>query len=57
MYIYIYIYISMKSLGCNTLCMVISFLVLRSICLISSLVRYKNGPLYLIRGQPRYLFL
>ena len=46
-----------SSLGCNALCMVISFLVLWSICLCSSLVHFKNGPEYLTRGQPRYLSL
>ena len=37
----------LSSLGCNALCMVISFLVLWSICLSSSLVQFKNGPEYL----------
>ena len=36
-----------SSLGCNALCMVISVLVLWSICLRSSLVIFKNGPKYL----------
>ena len=38
--------------GCNALCMVVSFLVLWSICL-SSLVHFKNGPEYLTRGTVR----
>ena len=41
--------LSMSSLGCNALCMVISFLVLWSICLSSSLVHLKNGPGHLTR--------
>ena len=41
---------STSSLGCNALCMVISFLVLWSICLSSSLVHFKKGPKYLTRG-------
>ena len=36
--------LSMSSLGCNVLCMVISFLVLWSICLSSSLVHLRKGP-------------
>ena len=39
-----------SSLGRNALFMVISFLVLWSICLSSSLVHFKNGPKYLNRG-------
>ena len=42
-------YLSTSSLGCNALCMVISFLVLSSICL-SSRVHFKKGPEYLTRG-------
>ena len=38
-----------SSLGCNVLCTVISFLVLWSIFLSSSLVYFKNGPEYLTR--------
>ena len=38
------------SLGCKALCIVMSFLVLLSICLSSSLVHFKNGPMYLTRG-------
>ena len=45
--------LSTSSLRYNALCMVISFLVLWSIYL-SSLVNFKNGPVYLTRGQPRY---
>ena len=41
--------LSRSSLGCNALCMVISFLVLLSICLSSSLVHLRNGPEYLMR--------
>ena len=40
-----------SSLGCKTLCMVFSFLVLCSICLSSSLVHFKKGPEYLTRGK------
>ena len=40
--------LSTSSLGCNALCMVISFLVLLSIC--SSLVHLRKGPEYLTRG-------
>ena len=38
--------LSTLSLGCNVLCMVISFLVLWSICLNSSLVHLRKGPEY-----------
>ena len=38
-----------SSIGCNTLCMVISFLVLWSICWSSSLVHFKNSTEYLTR--------
>ena len=41
--------LSTSSLECNTLCMVISFLVLWFICLISSLVHFRKGPEYLTR--------
>ena len=43
--------LSPSSLGCNALCMVISFLVFRFICLSSSLVYFKNSPDYLTRGD------
>ena len=43
--------LSTSSLGCNTLCMVISFLLLWSICLSSSLVHCRKGTEYL-----RYFF-
>ena len=43
-------YMSTSSLGCNALCMVISFLVLWSICLSSSLVHLRKCPEYLTRG-------
>ena len=42
--------LSTSSLGCNALCMVISFQVLWSICLSSSLVNLRKGPEYLTRG-------
>ena len=41
---------STSSLGCNALCIVISFLVLWSIFLSSSLVHLRKGPEYLMRG-------
>ena len=41
--------LSMSSPGCKAVCMVISFLVLRFICLSSSLVHFKNGPESLTR--------
>ena len=41
--------LSMSSLGSNALFMVISFLVLWSICLSSSLVYLRKGPEYLMR--------
>ena len=34
---------SLSSLGCKALCIVLNYLVLKSICLISSLVYFKNG--------------
>ena len=42
--------LSKSSLGCNALCMVISFLVLWSVCLSSSLIHLRKGPEYLTRG-------
>ena len=42
--------LSTSSLGCNALCMVISFLVLWSICLSLSLVHLRKGPKYLTWG-------
>ena len=42
--------LSKSSLRCNALCIVISFLVLWSICLSSSLVHFREGPKYLTRG-------
>ena len=42
--------LSTSFLGCNVLCMVISFFVLWSICLSSSLVHFNNSPEYLTRG-------
>ena len=44
-------YLSTSSLGCNALCMVISFLVLWFICLSSSLIHMRKGPEYLTRGK------
>ena len=41
--------LSMSSLGYKTLCIIISFLVLWSVCLSSFLVQFKNGPGYLTR--------
>ena len=41
--------LSTLSLGCNALCMVISFLVLWSICLSSSQVHFRRGTKYLMR--------
>ena len=41
--------LSTSYLGCNALCMVISFLVLWSICLSWSLVLLRKGPEYLSR--------
>ena len=43
----------MSSPGCKVLCFVMSFLVLWSICLSSSLVHFKNGSEYLTRGTAR----
>ena len=45
--------LSTSSLGCSALCMVISFLVLWSICLSSSLVHLRRGPQYLTRGRAK----
>ena len=42
--------LSTSSLGCNALCMVISFRVLWSICLSSSRVHFRKGPEYLTSG-------
>ena len=42
--------LSTPSLGYNALCMVISFLVLWSVCLSSSLVHLRKGPEYLPSG-------
>ena len=43
--------LSTSSLGCNALYMAISFLVLWSICLSSSLIHFKNGPEYFTSGD------
>ena len=48
--------LSTSFLGCNVLCMVISFLVLWSICLSSSLVHFKNGPEFLT-GRTAQIFI
>ena len=42
--------LSTSSLGCNVLCRIISFHVLWSICLSSSLVHLRKGPEYLTRA-------
>ena len=42
--------VSMSFMRFNTFCLVISFLVLWSICLSSSLVYFNNGPKYLTTG-------
>ena len=47
--------LSTSSLRCNGLYMVISFLVLWSICLSSSLIHFKNGPEYLTRKKAQIL--
>ena len=47
--------LSTAFLGFNPLCMVIIFLVLWSICLSSSLVRFNNGPEYLTRETAQIL--
>ena len=39
--------LSMSSLSCKALCIVTSFLILRSICFSSLLVHFRNGPEYL----------
>ena len=45
--------LSTSYLECNALCLVISFLVLWSICLSSILVNFKKGPEYLTRVTAR----
>ena len=42
--------LSMSSLGCKALCIVMSFLVFWFICWSSSLAHFKNGPVYITRG-------
>ena len=49
--------LSTSSLGCCTLCMVISFLVLWSICLSSPLVHFIKGLEYLTRGTTQVFIL
>ena len=51
-YSFFSLHISASSLECKALCIVISFLVLWSICL-SSLVHFKNGFEYLTRGTAK----
>ena len=48
--------LSISSLGYNTWCIIINFLVLWSIYLSSSIVPFKNGPEYLTRGIGQVLF-
>ena len=45
--------LSTSSLGCDALCIVVSFLVLWSICLSSSLVHLRKGLEYLTSGTTR----
>ena len=45
--------LSMSSLRCLVLFFVFNFLVLWSICLISSFIHFKNGPEYLIRDTSK----
>ena len=46
----------MICLGCKALCIIISFLVLGSICWSSSIVHFRNGPEYFTRRQV-FIFL
>ena len=48
--------LSVSYLGCSALCIVISVLVLWSICRSSSLVHFKNGPEYLIIGAAQVFY-
>ena len=48
--------LSTSSLRCNTLCMVISFLVLWSICLSSSLAHLRKDPEYLTRSTAQVYY-
>ena len=48
---------SISFLGCKTLCIIINFIVLWSICLSSSHVKFRNGPNILQGLLPRCLFL
>ena len=52
-----YDYMSTSSVGCNALGVFISFLVLWSICLSSTLVHFKKGPEYLTRSIARVFIL
>ena len=53
---FLYTYsLSTSSLGCNALCMVISFLFVWSICFISSLVHFRKAPEYLISCDILYI--
>ena len=49
--------LSTSSLGCHALCMVISFLVLWSICFSSSRVHLRKGPEYLTSGTAQVFIL
>ena len=49
--------LSMSSLGCKFLYIVINFLVHWSIDMCYSLVHFKNGTKHLTRSLPRYFFL
>ena len=49
--------LSISSLGCKALCIVLSFLVFVSICWNSSLVHFKNGPKYLTRRTAQLFIL
>ena len=46
--------LSMSSLRCTALCIVVNVLVLWSICLSSSLFHFRNGPENLIRKLPKF---
>ena len=43
--------LSMSSLGCKDLCIVVTFLVFWSVCWGSSVVHFKNGPENVIKGD------
>ena len=56
-FLYLAYKLPVSSLGCKPVCIVISFLVLCSICWSSSFIHFKNSLEYLSRGQPRCLSL